>query len=230
MNPDTVSAVASLTDSVMRQRKSVRAFLPDAVPRALLEELLAIAATAPSNSNTQPWHVHLLAGEPKQALSRALLQAHAANNVPPFSHFPDALPPACVARQDDFGKRYYGVLGIDRADAVARARQTARNFVFFDAPVGLIFTIDGQLHKHSWLDYGLFVQNVMLAATARGLASCPQVSFARYTPVIARQLELPPGRVVVCGMSIGYADQKAAVNELSMPREPLENMATWQGF
>ncbi len=230
MTPDTSSPRTTLMDSVMRQRKSVRAFRPDAVPRTLVEEVLEIAGTAPSNSNTQPWHVHVLAGEHKQSLSQALLQAHADNSVPPFAHFPEALPQACAARQDDFGKRYYGVLGIDRADGAARARQTARNFVFFDAPVGLVFTMDGQLHKHSWLDCGLFVQNVMLAAVARGLASCPQVSFAGYTPVIAAQLKLPPGRVVVCGMSLGYADETAALNELAMPREPIENFVTVQGF
>ncbi|MDB5963658.1 MAG: nitroreductase, partial [Polaromonas sp.] len=112
----------------------------------------------------------------------------------------------------------------------ARMHQTGRNFTFFDAPVGLVFTIADVLRPHSWLDYGLFVQNVMLAATARGLATCAQVSFARYGTVIAAELQLPPGHTVVCGMSLGYADDDVAVNHLNMPREPVENFATLVGF
>lgn len=112
----------------------------------------------------------------------------------------------------------------------SRARQIGRNFQFFDSPVGLIFTIDATLSKHSWLDYGLFLQNLMLAAQARGLATCAQVSFVRYRSIIAGQLALLPGETVVCGMSLGYADEHAAVNQLGMPREPLEGFTRWLGF
>lgn len=226
----TSTPAAAAMDAAMRARKSTRAFRADAVSRRQVEEILAIAGSAPSNSNTQPWQVYVLAGEPQRAFSAALLQAHEANSLPAFAHFPEELPPACASRQDDFGARYYRALGIDRADAAARARQTGRNFGFFGAPVGLIFTIDAALKPHSWLDYGLYVQSVMLAATARGLATCPQVSFARYQPVIAQQLQLPAGQSVVCGMSLGYADDSAAVNQLGMPREPLARVATWLGF
>jgi len=97
---------------------------------------------------------------------------------------------ACKQRQDDFGQRYYGALGIDRNDATARSQQTGRNFLFFDAPVGLIFTIDARLQKHSWLDCGLFIQNIMIAARARGLDTCPQVLFARYPQVDCRAPEV----------------------------------------
>ena len=124
----------------------------------------------------------------------------------------------------------YEALSIDRSDMVARARQTGRNFLFFDAPVGFIFTIDSTLTKHSWLDFGLFLQNLMLAAHARGLATCPQVSFVRYQSIIAEQLRLAPEEVVTCGMSLGYADKEAAVNQLGMPREPLEAFTRWLGF
>ena len=113
---------------------------------------------------------------------------------------------------------------------VARARQTGRNFVFFDAPVGLIFTIHSALTRHSWLDCGLFVQTVMLAAQVRGLATCPQVSFVRFQAIIAEQLGLGPDELVTCGMSLGYADEQAAVNSLNMPREPLEQFTRWLGF
>lgn len=228
--PEAPTRAAQAMDAAMRARKSTRAFRPKAVSRQQVEEILMIAGSAPSNSNTQPWQVYVLAGERKRALSDALLAANTANSLPLFAHFPDPLPPACAGRQDDFGARYYRALGIDRTDMAARARQTGRNFAFFDAPVGLIFTIDASLKPHSWLDYGLFVQSVMLAATARGLATCPQVSFARYQPVIAQQLQLLAGQAVVCGMSLGYADESAAVNNLGMPREPLDKLVTLLGF
>ncbi len=131
---------------------------------------------------------------------------------------------------DDFGQRYYAALGIERADMAARARQTGRNFLFFGAPVGFIFTIDSALTKHSWLDFGLFLQNIMLAAHARGLATCPQVSFVRYQSIIAEQLKLAPEEAVTCGMSLGYADEQAVVNHLGMPRAPLEAFTRWHGF
>lgn len=222
--------VAAVVDAVIRSRKTVRAFRPDAVPREQLVELLEVARMAPSNFNTQPWRVHVLAGKAKRALSEAISRAHSANSLPPFSPFPPAPPADCAARLDDFGRRYYAALGIDRADMAARYRQTGRNFLFFDAPVGFIFTIDSALTKHSWLDFGLFLQNLMLAAHARGLATCPQVSFVRYQSIIAEQLGLAPGEAVACGMSLGYPDEQAAVNQLAMPRETPEAFTRWLGF
>jgi nitroreductase len=134
------------------------------------------------------------------------------------------------ARVEDFARRYYSALGIDRADLAARARQTGRNFVSFGAPVGFIFTIHATLTKHSWLDHGLFLQNLMLAAHVRGLAMCPQVSFVRFQAIIAEQLGLDPDELVTCGMSLGYADEQAAVNRLDMPREPVDGFTSWLGF
>lgn len=229
MHIETRDAVA-VVDAVIRSRKTVRAFGPEPVPQARLVEIIEVARTAPSNFNTQPWRVHVLTGEPKRALSEAISRAHSANTYPPFSPFPQLPPHQCAARLDDFGRRYYAALGIDRADMASRARQTGRNFVFFDAPVGFIFTIDSKLTKHSWLDFGLFLQNLMLAAHARGLATCPQVSFVRYQSIIAAQLRLAPEEAVTCGMSLGYEDKQAAVNHLGMPREPLERFTRWFGF
>jgi nitroreductase len=221
---------AAVVDTVIRSRKTVRAFRPDPVPQAQLKEIIEVARMAPSNFNTQPWRVHVLAGEAKRALSDAISRAHSANTHPPFSPFPQPPPADCAARLDDFGRRLYAALGVDRADMAARGRQTGRNFVFFDAPVGFIFTIDSTLTKHSWLDFGLFLQNIMLAAHARGLATCPQVSFVRYQSVIAEQLGLAPEEAITCGMSLGYADKHAAVHQLGMPREPLGAFTRWLGF
>ena len=224
------TSTTSLTDSVdalIRSRQTTRAFRPDAVPRAHLVEILETARTAPSTFNTQPWKIHVLTGEAKRLLSEVLVRAHTENACPPYAAIPNPAPEGCAARQDDFGRRYYAVLGIDRTDMAARARQTARNFVFFDAPVGIIFTIDNSLTKHSWLDYGLFLQNLIIAAQARGLATCPQVSFVRYQSVIAAQLGLAANESVVCGMSLGYPDSQAALNNMRMPREPLDGFVKW---
>jgi len=224
--PDT----AAVIDTAIRSRKTVRAFRPDPVARSVVAEILDVARMAPSNFNHQPWHVHVLTGAAKRALSEAISRAHSSNTHPPFSPFPQPLPPNCAARVDDFWRRYYGALGIDRADTAARARQTGRNFLFFDAPVGFIFTINAALTKHSWLDFGLFLQNVMLAAHARGFATCPQVSFVRYQSIITTQLRLAPEEAVTCGMSLGYAQEQEAVNQLGMPREPVEGFTRWLGF
>lgn len=218
---------AGVVDAVIRSRKTTRAFRTDEVQKSDVMEMLDIARAAPSTFNTQPWQVHVLTGKAKSALSEALVRAHLGNTQPPYAAMPSAAPADCAARQEEFGRRYYSVLGIDRMDTAARSRQTARNYVFFDAPVGLIFTIDATLTKHSWLDCGMFLQNFMLAAQARGLATCPQVSFVRYQSVIADQLKLKPFESVVCGMSLGYPDHEAPLNRMQMPREPIERFTSW---
>lgn len=228
--PLDIRNTASVVDTAIRSRRTVRAFCSRSGPRLVLADILDVARMAPSNFNHQPWRVHVLTGAAKRALSEAISQAHSANTHPPFSPFPQAFPRDCAARVDDFGRRYYEALGIDRADMSARARQTGRNFLFFDAPVGFIFTINSALTKHSWLDFGLFLQNLMLAAHARGLATCPQVSFVRYQSIITEQLRLAPEEAVACGMSLGYAQELDAVNELGMPREPVEAFTRWLGF
>ena len=229
MHSESVDA-AALLDTVIGSRKSVRAFRLDPVPKQHLVEILDAARAAPSNFNSQPWHVYVLTGEAKRALGDTLLQAHVAQTVPLFSPFPQTNPPECAARVDDFGRRLYASVGVDRADMAGRARVSGRNFVFFDAPVGMIFTIHAALTKHSWLDFGLFLQTLMLAAQVRGLSTCPQVSFVRFQSIIAEQLKLGPDELVTCGMSCGYADEEAAVNRLNMPREPLDGFTRWLGF
>ena len=229
MHSESVDA-AALLDAVIGSRKSVRAFRPDPVPKQHLVEILDAARAAPSNFNSQPWRVYVLTGEATRALGDTLLQAHVARTAPLFSPFPQTNPPECAARVDDFGRRLYASVGVDRTDLAGRARVSGRNFVFFDAPVGMIFTIHAALTKHSWLDFGLFLQTLMLAAQVRGLSTCPQVSFVRFQSIIAEQLKLGPDELVTCGMSCGYADEEAAVNRLNMPREPLDGFTRWLGF
>jgi nitroreductase len=229
--PDWSQAdVARCVDGVLRSRRSVRAFKPDPVPAGIVRDILQAAASAPSNSNTQPWRVYAVTGESRKVLGDALVAAFQEGKLPPSRHFPDPLPEVFSQRQADFAQRYYDCLGIGRDDAEGRARQTQRNFGFFGAPVGLIFGIDARLTRHSWLDLGLFVQNVMIAARARGLDTCPQVSFARFHAVIASHLPMAPEEVTACGMSLGFAAADARVNRMDMPRQPLEQFVHMAGF
>ncbi|WP_354684261.1 nitroreductase [Cupriavidus necator] len=221
---------ASIVDGIIRARRAVRYFRPDPVPQCMVEDILDVARFAPSNSNIQPWHVYVLAGQEQAALSETLRQAHMEDRHPPLQHIPDPLPEAMRVRQEAFGSVYYGALGISKCDMQQRAKVTARNFDFFGAPVGLIFAIDPSLTKFSWLDYGLFIQTIMIAASAIGLATCPQVSFVRYQDIISRHLEFPDGFQVVCGMSLGFPDGESIVNRLDMAREPVEGFTRFLGF
>jgi nitroreductase len=220
---------SALVDEVLRSRRTVRAFEVDEVPIQTVIDLLDVARYAPSTFNTQPWRVHVLLGDAKRELSAALTQAHQAATSSAHAAIPHAASQEIRARQQDFFARYYATIGIDPNDATARQQQTARNYAFFDAPVGLIFTIDSSLTHHSWLDLGLFIQNFMIAAHARGLATIAQVSFVRYEPVIRAVLGLPDGERVACGMSMGAPDRSSDLNRMSMPREPISGFVTWHG-
>lgn len=223
-------AVSQCVSAVIRSRRAVRAFKPQPLDRKQVEAILADAATAPSGANIQPWRVHVVAGRVKDALGDALLAASRSGTMPAPAHFPDPLPEVFRARLMDFGARYYASLGIDRTDMAARARQSERNLSFFGAPVGLFFTVDRRLKPHSWIDLGMFAQNVMIAAKARGIDTCPQVSFAPFHAVIAERLLLQPEELTVFGMSMGYGDPDAPVNQPSMPRQDVGAFAQLLGF
>ncbi len=221
---------ANYVSDVMRSRRTVRAFRDQPVGRELVEEVLRDAAAAPSGGNMQPWRVYVVAGAVKDELSAAVLAAARGGKGLPPAHLPEPLPEVFRNRMADFGARYYGSLGIERSDLQARARQTERNYSFFGAPVGLIFSIDRRLKPHSWIDLGLFAQGVMISAKARGLDTCPQVSFAPFHDAISPVLAMPSEEVTVFGMSLGYGDLDAAVNRAEMPREPPERFARLLGF
>jgi nitroreductase len=223
-------AIASCFAGVVRSRRATRAFRAEPLRRQLVEEILEDAACAPSGANIQPWRVHVVSGAVKDELSNALVSASRAGTAPAPEHFPEPLPDLFRARLADFGGRYYASLGIDRSDAPARTRQTERNYSFFGAPVGLIFSIDRRLKPHSWIDLGLFAQTVMLAAKARGVDTCPQVAFAQFHDVIASQLHLSSDEVTAFGMSMGYGDPQAPVNRTRMPRERVHDFARLLGF
>jgi nitroreductase len=208
-------------------RRSTRAFRAQAVPQEVIAELLQTAALAPSTFNTQPWRVHVLTGQALGRVSQVILARNAEGTQPPFSPFPAPCPPACRALQEDFGRRYYETLGIAQDDMAARARQTARNFMFFGAPAGLLLTISRELTPHSWLDLGLFLQTFMLAATERGLATCPQVAFVRFEDVIAHELGFSADERLACGVSLGWGDADAPVNRFALPRLGTDAFVRW---
>jgi nitroreductase len=207
-------------------RRAIRAFLPTPVAREDIETILAVASRAPSGTNIQPWKVHVLTGGAKERLSQAILAAYndpatAGAHEQEYDYYPRQWTSPYIERRRKVGWDLYGLLDLKREDKAGITAQHGRNFRFFDAPVGLIFTIDRTLAQGSWLDYGMFLQNIMIAARARGLDTCPQAAFTQYHRIIAAQLDLPPGDMVVCGMALGYADPARRENTLVTAREPV---------
>lgn len=223
--PATETNTAAV-DAAITSRRSVRAFLPTPVPRETVVEILEVASRAPSGTNIQPWKVSVLTGDAKAALSRKILTAHddpaeRARHTEEYAYYPTTWQPPYIDRRRKIGWDLYSLLGIGKADKERMHAQHGRNYAFFDAPVGLIFTIDRILQQGSWLDYGMFLQNVMIAARARGLDTCPQAAFMQYHRIIAEHLSLPAGEMLVCGMSLGHADPAAVENTLVTEREPV---------
>ena len=212
-------------------RQSIRAYLDKPVPREVLERVLAIAGRAPSGSNIQPWFVHVLQGAPKQALSDEILALNRAGieGKREYNYYPVTWRDPYLARRRRNGWGLYGLLGIGKDDKAAMAEQHRRNYSFFGAPVGLIFSIDRDMERGSWLDLGMFIQSVMIAARGEGLDTCAQAAFCPYHDVVARHIALPAARQVVCGMSLGYADPAAKVNEFRAERAPTTEFVTWIG-
>ncbi|MSQ72301.1 MAG: hypothetical protein EXR27_13545 [Betaproteobacteria bacterium] len=226
---DSIAAV----DAAFTSRRSLRRFLPTPVPRAMIEEILAVAGRAPSGTNTQPWQVQVIAGAVRENLSRAIIDAarhHRDEHHEEYQYYPVKWIEPYLARRRKVGWDLYGLLGIAKGDRAGMSAHFERNYLFFDAPVGLIFTIDRVMERGSWLDYGMFLQSVMVAARARGLDTCPQAAFCSFHKVIAAQLQLAPEQQVVCGMSLGYADPEAPENTLHTVREPVASFARFSGF
>lgn len=217
-------------DAAITSRRSIRAFLDKPVERADLERILEVAARAPSGTNTQPWKVYVLTGQARARLSEAILAVNADPEQAPrhteeYAYYPRAWISPYIERRRKVGWDLYALLGLTRENKAGMAAQHARNYRFFDAPVGLIFTIDRIMEQGSWLDYGMFLQNIMVAARGRGLDTCPQAAFTQYHRVIAQQLGLPENEMVVCGMALGWADPDKVENTLVTEREPLAHFA-----
>lgn len=221
--PETQSAV----DGAITSRRSIRRFLPTPVPRETIEAILQVAARAPSGTNTQPWQVHVLTGAALARLSARILAAYddpsqAAQHTEEYAYYPREWRSPYIDRRRKVGWDLYGLLGIAKGDKPAMHAQHGRNYRFFDAPVGLIFTIDRVMEQGSWLDYGMFLQNIMVAARGRGLDTCPQAAFTQFHRLIEDELKLDAAtQQVVCGMSLGWADPAAIENTLVTERAPV---------
>ena len=212
-------------DAAITSRRSIRAFIDRPVAREDVERILDVAARAPSGTNTQPWKVYVLTGQARERLCDAIGRVNAdpqgaKEHTEEYAYYPREWISPYVDRRRKVGWDLYSLLGLTRDNKAGMAAQHARNYRFFDAPVGLIFTIDRIMEQGSWLDYGMFLQNIMVAARARGLDTCPQAAFTQYHRVIARELELPENEMVVCGMALGWADPDRIENTLETEREP----------
>ena len=212
----------------VRSRRSVRGFLGRPVPAAVLTRVLSAALRAPSGGNLQPWRLYLLSGarlEDLKSRVRRRIAAGDSGDPPPVQPYPADLPASYAQRLADAGERRYGAAGIAREDKEGRARVRAGNWECFGAPAALFCYLDEQMLPPQWMDAGIFLQSVMLLLRAEGLDSCPQIAWAEYHRTVAQVIRPPAGRVLACGMSIGYANPNEP--QPRMPRAPLSEVLTF---
>ncbi len=229
-----MNALTNAVDQVMQERKSVRAFLSKPVPKELIEDILRISSRAPSGSNTQPWKVYVVSGDKKEVLGNEILNAfldpelNKAHSTE-YSYYPDAWIEPYASRRRKVGFDLYALLGLTKDNKVGMQQQHGRNFIFFDAPIALFFTINRVMNQGSWLDYGMFLQNIMLAAKARGLDTCAQAAFCQFHQIISKHLEIPSEEQLVCGMSLGYEDPTRVENTLISERASIDDFVKFVG-
>jgi nitroreductase len=210
-------------DEAITSRHSIRAFLPTPVPQHIVADILRVAARAPSGTNTQPWRVRVLTGAAKARLVNAVQTvwndpAQLKQHTEEYAYYPTQWVSPYIERRRKVGWDLYGLLKLTREDKAGMHAQHGRNFAFFDAPVGLIFSIDRIMEKGSWLDYGMFLQNIMVAARGRGLDTCPQAAWTQFHTIIAKELNFAESEMLVCGMALGYADHAKIENSLVTER------------
>ncbi len=217
-----------IVDEVMLARRSVRGFLPTPVPRTIIEDILKVSAKAPSGSNIQPWKVYVVTGKRKEQITEAVLDVFndPEKNVlhrPEYIYYPKNWTEPFLARRRKVGYDLYALAGIARGEHQKMHQFHGKNYEFFGAPVALMLTIPRVMEQGSWLDYGMFVQNVLLAATARGLASCPQAAFISYHQIVTDILEIPADEQFVMAISLGYEDTAETVNQLVTERAEVKD-------
>ncbi len=223
-------------DQAISSRMSVRAFTSQPVERSVITHLLEVASRAPSGTNTQPWKVYVLQGASRDSLVDKVCAAHdavradptlAAQYVEAYDYYPEKWVSPYIDRRRENGWGLYGLLGIGKGDKDQMHAQHQRNYRFFDAPVGLMFTIDRVLGRGSMLDYGMFIQSIMVAARGQGLASCPQAAWNGFANIILPHIGAGPDEMLVCGLALGYADETATVNRFHTPRVAVQDFTTW---
>jgi len=209
-------------------RRAVRAFRPDPVPLDTVKEILALATRAPSGGNLRPWNVYVVTGVARDELVRRVAEARKEQplgETPEYHIYPPQLSEPYRTRRFRIGEAMYRALGISRDNKAARLAAFARNWEFFGAPVGMIFTVDRQMQHGQWADFGMFMQNVMLLARERGLHTCPQEAWAVWHRVVRHYLSVPDNEMIFCGMALGHADETAPVNTFASERAALQEFA-----
>ena len=225
---------AAVVDDAINTRQSVRAFLPTPVERVTVEELLELAARSASGSNIQPWRVRVIAGDVREQMVKAIFDAVERDGFKPYqrewNYYPVNWREPFLGRRRKIGWDMYSLLGVAKGDFEGTQRVRMRNYEFFGAPVGMIFTLDEDLEIGSWLDLGIYLGSLMIAARGHGLHTCPQAAFADFHKVIRPILDIPEKEIIVCGMALGQIDPDAPVNKLATARAPLADFASFEGF
>jgi nitroreductase len=228
-NPNAAAVVAAINT-----RQSVRAFLPTPVARDIVEMLLKLAARSASGSNIQPWRIRVIGGDVKERLEKAIFDAVERDGFEPYqrewNYYPVNWREPFLGRRRKIGWDMYSLLGVAKGDFEGTQRARMRNYQFFGAPVGMIFTLDEDLEIGSWLDLGIYLGSLMIAARGHGLHTCPQAAFADFHKIIRTQLGIPEKEVIVCGMALGHIDPDAPVNRLITERAPLADYASFDGL
>ena len=214
----------------LKARRSIRAYLDKEVPGEIVQGLLTDASRSPSGGNLQPWYIHVAQGEKLEELKKITMQAMMENPTgegAEYDIYPHPMPEKYKKRSQKTAAGLYELMGIARDDKEGRAMAMARNFSFFDAPVGLFFSLDRFMAANQWAHVGMYMQSLALLAVERGLGTCMQEAWAVYSTTVRTFLDLPEDRIFYCGMALGYVDTDAPVNGLVTEREPLENFATF---
>jgi nitroreductase len=227
---------ARAVDAAITSRMSVRAFTGQSVEKQVLTHLLEVSSRSPSGTNTQPWKVYVLQGASRDSLVEKVCAAHdavradpalAAQYVEEYDYYPQKWVSPYIDRRRENGWGLYGLLGIGKGDKDQMHAQHQRNYRFFDAPVGLMFTMDRVMGRGSLVDYGMFLQSIMVAARGHGLSTCPQAAWNGFAKIILPHIGAGPDEMLVCGMALGYADESATVNSFHTPRVAVQDFTTW---
>ena len=218
--------------TAIRNRKSSRSFINKSVTQETVTQILKAARFAPSGVNTQPWNVVVVTGDIKQDISNKIINARETNipENPDYSYYPKDWFEPYKSRRKECGLALYSAINIKKEDTIGRKKAWYRNYDFFEAPVGLFFFVNSKLDKGSWLDNGMFIQNVMLAAMGFGLETCPQAAMAEYPDIVRETLNIQPNNLLICGMAMGYPDSTHPLNSYRTTREPVESFTQFIGF
>lgn len=224
-------------DAAIVSRKSVRGFLNKPVSKNMIEQILRVAARAPSGNNAQPWSVVVLAGDPLQQLTQALVaeavklrSPEVKPNAYEYDYYPEKWIDPFLSRRRKVGFDLYAKLGIAKEDVLGRQQQFEENYRFFGAPVGMLIFIDRSMGRGGLIDTGMFIENIIISARGHGLDTCAQAAFSQFSAQIYQALSIPANQMLLCGIALGYADPKHPANSLETERASIQEFVRMEGF